>query len=115
MPREWGGEERRKASRIDLEQIEHVVSMTVLKTLTAIGFDMDKPIETQKDIAHLRKWRIICDLMVSRAILACAAIAVSGIIGAAWVGFKAIEREDSKPERPSTHYSGASHEIPFSN
>lgn len=49
-----GGE---KAKTLTESELKTLMSDTVLDTLTKLGIDSAQPLETQKDMAHLRKHR----------------------------------------------------------
>lgn len=105
---DYTGSERRK---IVSDQVERIVELSVIKTLTGLGFDMHNPLEMQKDIAHLRKWRVIADVMISRALYAAMAILVTGIFAMVWAGVKSqvassnerVNVIPSIPEKPVAH------------
>jgi hypothetical protein len=46
-----------KHIRITESELRAIISSTVLDTLTKLGIDSAQPLETQKDMAHLRRHR----------------------------------------------------------
>jgi len=46
-----------KNIRMTEAELKLVISSTVLDTLTKLGIDSAQPLETQKDMAHLRRHR----------------------------------------------------------
>lgn len=43
------------------EETKAIVKEAVLETLTAMGFTVDEPNEMQKDLQHVRQWRVGCE------------------------------------------------------
>lgn len=85
---EAAGAEAAKRIALDRESIRELVRETVTQTLVSIGVPMSDPIETQKDMQHLRAWRESMDSMKSKSMLTLLAIAVAGIAAMLWIGFK---------------------------
>lgn len=85
------------------ETTEH----SVKKTLEALGFDIDEPTEVQQDVAtmrevrkmlsdfeyqkdmlHLRQWRVAMGDLKSKGILVSVGFAILGVIALVVLGFK---------------------------
>ena len=65
----------------------HALTATLL-TLLGLGIDTTKPIETQRDFAHLRWWREIAEGVMKAAVIA-AALGFGGTLATlVWLGFK---------------------------
>lgn len=71
--------ERRKT--IPIDTLSEVVKLAVHETLTGIGFDMSDPIEVQKDVAHNRRSRKICEAIQDKALATVVGLFITGIIG----------------------------------
>ncbi len=60
----------------------------VHQTLTAYGIDPDTPLEFQKDMAHLREWRLRMEKIQEKSVMTIVVITF-GVVGAAiWLGIK---------------------------
>jgi len=71
-------------------ELKELMTEAVTETLTGLGFDVQHPLKVQRDLMYLRGW---CDTMASirgKAILATVGVAVVGICGVIWLGFKSI-------------------------
>ena len=61
---------------------------TAQETLLGLGIDTTKPIETQRDFAHLRWWREIAEGMMKAAVIAMALGFGGTLATLVWLGFK---------------------------
>lgn len=78
-----------EADRIVMREIaEHAAKCAVRETMKALGIDMDKPDEVQRDFHHLRAWRDACDTARRTGIKTAVGILVTGILGALWLVLK---------------------------
>ena len=85
--RETLAEER----RIHSEVAEDVVVLkTVSAILTSFGIEEDDRKEFKKDLQHLRRWRTSVDQAQTMTFKAIVTAIVTGLIGAAWLGFKTV-------------------------
>jgi hypothetical protein len=57
------------------------------EALTILGFDLSAPTAIQKDIAHLRRSRELCELIQNKLVMAVIIVLVTGTMAAAWTGF----------------------------
>lgn len=77
-----------------LEQMEHIAQRAakaaVRETFTALGVDLSKPTEVQRDFAHLREWRTTVQGVRRKSIYAAVMVLVSGGLAALWIGIKAL-------------------------
>lgn len=76
---------------LETEQVQEVVKLTVHETLTGIGFNMNRPIEVQKDIQHMSKSRVICEKIQMVAITVAVSTVASGVLYAVWNAVTAAE------------------------
>lgn len=72
--------------------VEEVVRKTVQETFLQLGVASDNPLEMQKDMQHLRRWRESVESIQSKGVLAMVTVLVSGVLAAFWVGFKEIAK-----------------------
>ena len=71
-------------SSIAKEAAAHAVP----QVLEALGFDIDHPLEVQKDMAHLRRWRKTTDKMKENGFKTMASAFILGLLGLVVLGFK---------------------------
>lgn len=71
-------------------RMREIVSTSVKETLVQLGISQADPLEFQKDMAHLRKWRLAVDGAASKTALMAMTVLITGMLGAFWVGFKAV-------------------------
>jgi hypothetical protein len=73
----------------DIERISEAAAKTAVhETLRVLGIDVSRPFEVQKDMAHLRAWRISMESMQLKGLLVAVSIAISGVAAAVWAGIK---------------------------
>ncbi len=70
------------------DEARSLIREAVRETFLMLGVKVDDPIEVQKDFQHLREWRTTTDSLKSKGLMALIGILVSGLVAAAWVGFK---------------------------
>ena len=68
---------------------EQASDRAIEKMLLTLGIRIDDAIETQKDMAHLRAWRVGTERLGFKATAALVVVVVSGLASAVWVGIKA--------------------------
>jgi hypothetical protein len=66
-------------------EARELVSEGVKQALTEVGLGGD-PLEMQRDMAHLRKWRTSIDAAQSTSFKVIATTLVSGFLGLIWLG-----------------------------
>jgi len=69
-------------------EVKDLMKEAVTQTLTGLGFDTEHPLDMQRDLQYLRDWRHTTESIRGKAILASVAIAVLGLAGMLWLGFK---------------------------
>jgi hypothetical protein len=74
-----------RSIRLTDQELRDVVKSTVLETFVTLGVDVTKPIEVQKDFAHLRRWRIGMDVGKSKGFTTVIVIAVTAAVGWVWL------------------------------
>lgn len=72
------------------EELKALMSEAVRDAFTKMGIDADDPLEMQRDFQHLREWRVAVASVRTKSTLTLFGIFISGAIGAAWLGFKAL-------------------------
>lgn len=74
------------------EEIQEIVRETVRECLTSLGVDQNDPLETQRDLAWLRDLRKASASARAKAGTALLGVLVSAVLGALWVGLRALLR-----------------------
>ena len=69
-------------------EIRKIVAETVDQTLTRLGVDTENPIELQRDLQHLRDWRLAAAAVKRQGLISAVGIIVAGILGLMWLGLK---------------------------
>lgn len=78
------------ATKALIEQVaENAAEKAVAQTLRTIGIDPDHPLEAQRDMMHLRTWRITMEKVQSRGVLATLGFVMLGITVLIYIGIKA--------------------------
>lgn len=72
------------------EEAKTLIREAVRETFLMLGVKVDDPIEVQKDFQHLREWRNTTESIKTKGMLTLVGIVVSGLVAAAWMGFKAL-------------------------
>ncbi len=65
---------------------EEAAQQAVDRTLTGLGVDTTHPLEFQKDMAHLRKWRKTVDAIEGKGVLMALSFAIIGGCTLIWIG-----------------------------
>jgi len=73
---------------IAIRVAEKVVEASVPRTLESLGFDILNPLETQKDVAHMRKSRKTCEMISTKTITIFLTIAVPAAVYGLWEAIK---------------------------
>jgi hypothetical protein len=77
------------ATQGDIERIAEVVAAKVVSTLFRdLGIQHEDPFEMQRDFAFLREWRLSCEMVHSRGLIAAITIGMSGIVALLLMGLK---------------------------
>lgn len=71
-------------------ELHSVVKDTVNETLSGLGIDYTKPQEFQRDMQHLRDWRVASQTVKRHALLTAMGIFITGALAAVWVGFSEL-------------------------
>lgn len=53
-------------------------------TLLAMGLDLKEPLEIQKDMQHVRSWRVSTDTIKRQTFLSAVTVIVAGVCGLIW-------------------------------
>ncbi len=72
------------------KQLDDVVMKAVATILTSFGIDDDDRKELQADLLHLRKWRKSVEQAQSLTFRMILTAIFGGLIGATWLGIKAL-------------------------
>jgi hypothetical protein len=76
--------------RIRHEDIDAVVLRTVATLLTSFGIEEQDRRELRADFQHLRRWRKSVEQAQSYTFKAVITVIVTGLVGAVWLGAKAM-------------------------
>lgn len=68
-------------------EIRKIVAETVDQTLTRLGVDTDNPIELQRDLQHLRDWRLSVAAIKRQGLITAVGVITVGILGLLWMSF----------------------------
>jgi len=68
------------------DEARELISEGVKQALTEVGLGGD-PLEMQRDMAHLRKWRMSIDAAQSTSFKVIVTTLISGFLGLIWLGF----------------------------
>lgn len=79
----YDGPERRNP-----EWAHEIVRETVEETFTRLGFDIEHPLETQEDLAWMRRYRKMCERVGNRVVLTVVTLFTGGIVAALWAYMK---------------------------
>ncbi len=60
----------------------------VERTLVSYGIDPENPFEFQKDMIHLREWRLRAERIQEKGLMTITVIVITGIAAMLWLGFK---------------------------
>jgi hypothetical protein len=76
--------------RLNEPDIDAVALKTIATLLTSFGIEEDDRLELKADFSHLRRWRKSVEQAQSYTFKAVITVIVGGILGAFWMGFKAL-------------------------
>lgn len=65
---------------------EEAAQKAVDRTLTGLGVDMDQPLEFQRDMAHLRRWRRAVDSAGLKGLTVLMGFMVIGVCALVYLG-----------------------------
>ena len=69
-------------------EIRKIVAETVDQTLTRLGVDTENPIELQRDLQHLRDWRLAAAAIKKQSLVTAVGVIIAGVLGLMWLGLK---------------------------
>jgi hypothetical protein len=76
--------------RLQREEIDGIVLKAVATTLMSFGIEEGDRRELQADLQHLRRWRKSVEQAQGFTFKAVIAVIVTGLVGAIWLGVKAM-------------------------
>lgn len=76
--------------RLNREDIDGAVMRSIAAVLTTFGIDEDDRREMRADFQHLRRWRRSVEQAQSFTFKAVISVIVAGLLGAIWLGAKAM-------------------------
>lgn len=77
-----------KVYQLTESELEEVIEKSVKRAFVSMGIDVDNPVEVQRDMQHLRDWRMLTDAIRTKGIMTIVGIIVAGACAALWVGVK---------------------------
>lgn len=66
-------------------EVKKIVAETVKQTLLTMGVDTDDPIELQRDLQHLRDWRLSVAAIKRQGLLTAVGVIMVGVLGLIWM------------------------------
>jgi hypothetical protein len=75
---------------ISTADLDAVTLKTIATLLTSFGIEEEDRFELKADFSHLRRWRKSVEQAQSYTFKAVITVIVGGILGALWMGFKAM-------------------------
>lgn len=76
--------------QIAAEAAREAVKQVVPDILVRLGFSPDSPLDMQRDMQHLRAWRVSVESIQSKTILTLVGLAISGAVAAIIVGAREL-------------------------
>jgi len=76
--------------RLQHEHIEATVLKAIAAILTSFGIEDEDRRELRADFGHLRRWRKSVEQVQSYTFKAVITVIATGLVGAVWLGVKAI-------------------------
>jgi polyhydroxyalkanoate synthesis regulator phasin len=70
--------------------LDAVAMKTMANILTSFGIEEDDRVELKADFSHLRRWRKSVEQAQSYTFKTIITVIVGGVLGAVWLGFKAM-------------------------
>jgi len=74
-------------------ELKKLMQEAVEDAFVKMGIDIADPLEMQRDFQHLREWRVAVAAMRNRGMFTVMTIALAGIAGAMWLGFKIMVQQ----------------------
>ena len=75
---------------LSANDVDHVALKTIATILTSFGIEEEDRKELRADFQHLRRWRKSVEQAQGYTFKAVITIIATGILGAIWLGFKAM-------------------------
>lgn len=76
--------------RLQRDDIDTIVLRTIATILTSFGIEEEDRKELRADFQHLRRWRKSVEQAQSYTFKAVITVIVAGLLGAVWLGVKAV-------------------------
>lgn len=76
--------------RLHNNEVDEVVLKTIATILTSFGIEEEDRVELRADFIHLRKWRKSVEQAQTMTFKVVVTAIVTGVVGAFWLGFKAL-------------------------
>jgi hypothetical protein len=76
--------------RLQYSSIDTAVQRAVASILTSFGMEEEDRKELRADLQHLRRWRKSVEQAQSYTFKGVITVIVTGLVGAAWLGFKVM-------------------------
>ena len=79
------------------DELKGLMSEAVDAAFVRMGLDTTNPLETQRDMQHLRDWRLAVQSVTSKSMVSVVILILTGLIAATWVGIKAALTNGGPP------------------
>lgn len=73
---------------ITTDLVEAIATRAVKQAFRDIGIDDGNAFEMRKDMAHLREWRLTCEGVKARGVLAVMSLMITGVVALIILGFR---------------------------
>lgn len=83
-------QQQQRHLQMTAEEVRVLMRETVRETFLMMGMKVDDPIEVQKDLLHLREWRITMEKVRSKSMMTAVGMAAAGVVAAFWIGIKDV-------------------------
>lgn len=72
----------------DRHELETIITQAIENAFRDVGFDRGEVFELRRDLTFLREWRLTCELVRSRGIIAAVTLVMGALATVILLGFK---------------------------
>lgn len=70
------------------EEMRTLMTEAIKEAFKSLGVDANSPLEVQKDMAHLRRWRMAVDSASGTSFKVMITTLIAGLMGVLWLGLQ---------------------------